>query len=248
MKIFSRPGASVPNAERRAAPRTPARLLTVVVSQTFDGKKSREVANTVTISPLGLAFVIKRTFEVGQLIHLSLPLPSAMRKFGSGEGDYDIWAIVRYCNRIMIGTTTAHQIGVAFVGQRPPRSYEDNPYALFRVNGRDASDLWTVAESGATIDRRSDVRHPIPIELSISVAGADGTENAEHTVTENISRSGAVVYSSLGLQDGDIVKIESHQYNVVLQAAVVCVRTGSDGIGRCHLAFIDGPFPLGETD
>lgn len=108
--------------------------------------------------------------------------------------------------------------------------------------------LWIVAESGETINRRIEVRHPIPIEFAVSTISSDGTEIVEHTVTENISRSGAVVFSSLGLRTGDVVKIGSGQYNVVLCATVVCVRTGSDGIERCHLAFTDGPFPLGEIE
>ncbi len=234
------------HSERRAATRHATQLLARIVSRTFDGKTLREAANTVTISPLGLAFVVKRTFEAGQIIHLSLPLPSIMRIFGPSDGDFDVWAVVRYCNKVAVGEATAHQIGVAFVGPKPPRGYDDNPYALFTITGRERSGLWIAALTGATIDRRADVRHPIPVELTVSMRCSDGTERVESTVTENISASGAVVYSGLGLKEGDVVKIRSGQYNVVLCAKVVCVRTATDGIERCHLAFTDGRFPLGE--
>jgi hypothetical protein len=46
------------------------------------------------------------------------------------------------------------------------------------------------------------------------------------------------------LKTGDTVRILTERFETELTAEVRNVRTGSDGLPRVHLMFIDGEFPL----
>ena len=64
------------------------------------------------------------------------------------------------------------------------------------------------------------------------------------TVTENISLSGAAVFTSLEAEIGSFVRVKSDQYDVSIIAIVRGKRLGTDGISRLHVEFIDRFFPL----
>ena len=66
----------------------------------------------------------------------------------------------------------------------------------------------------------------------------------ETTVTENISRRGAAVFTSLDLAHGRYVRMTSVQYQISVIAAVRARRTGENGIPRLHLEFVDKQWPL----
>ena len=59
------------------------------------------------------------------------------------------------------------------------------------------------------------------------------------TVTENISLSGASVFTTLKADVGAFIRVTSDQYNVSIVAIVRGKRAGNDGFPRLHLEFID---------
>ena len=101
-----------------------------------------------------------------------------------------------------------------------------------------------VSEVAAT-DKRRETRHSIPIEVDIEVIGEKSDAPViEKTVTENISRTGATVFTSLNIDRGRFVKITSEHYKVSIFAAVRARRVGPDGIVRLHVEFAGGEWPL----
>jgi hypothetical protein len=64
------------------------------------------------------------------------------------------------------------------------------------------------------------------------------------TVTENISRRGAAIFTSLAVERGRFVRLSSSQYGIVVAAAVRACRKASGGVMRLHLEFIDRQWPL----
>ena len=66
----------------------------------------------------------------------------------------------------------------------------------------------------------------------------------ETTVTENISRRGAAVFTTLNVERGSLIRLSSTQYQMAVVAAVRARRAGPDGIMRLHLEFIDREWPL----
>jgi hypothetical protein len=94
-------------------------------------------------------------------------------------------------------------------------------------------------------DKRRQTRHTIPVEVSVEVFGNEGEERiSEKTVTENISRQGAAVFTSLNIERGRFVRLTSEHYQVSALAAVRSRRVGPDGIARLHLEFVGGEWPL----
>jgi hypothetical protein len=67
---------------------------------------------------------------------------------------------------------------------------------------------------------------------------------AETTVTENISRRGASVFTTLNVANGRFVRLTSSQYQIAVIAAVRARRNGPDGIPRLHLEFVGQDWPL----
>jgi hypothetical protein len=145
------------------------------------------------------------------------------------------------------------EIGVAFVGKRPPRSFTADPSRRYEI-ARSASEagLWTVQEESSESisevsisEKRKDTRHQMPVEVLIEVFDKDGIlSQSENTVTENISRQGAAVFTTLELSTGRFVKVSSPQYQSAMLAVVRSRHVAPDGILRLHLEFIGSEWPL----
>ena len=98
-------------------------------------------------------------------------------------------------------------------------------------------------------DKRKESRHTIPVDLLIQVFGANGElSEGERTVTENISRVGAAVFTTLDVTPGQFVKVTSEQYATSRLAIVRGRRAGPDGIPRPHLEFVGDEWPLGGIE
>jgi hypothetical protein len=155
------------------------------------------------------------------------------------------------------GGVQRYEVGVAFVGKRPPTSYETDPTRRYDVAP-------TPTESGMYVliekqdaelprlppeDVRPETRHHIPTEVVVETFDDKGEVAAsESTVTENLSRRGAAVFTTLDVARGRFVRVTSAQYHISVIAAVRARRTGADGITRLHLEFVDKAWPLEGID
>jgi hypothetical protein len=94
-------------------------------------------------------------------------------------------------------------------------------------------------------DNRQHTRHGIPVDMTIETLNEDGkVESSERTVTENISKIGAAVYTSLNLPVGRIIRLTSEQYRLSTFAAVRGASMGPTGVQRIHVEFLDREWPL----
>ena len=114
------------------------------------------------------------------------------------------------------------------------------------------SGLWQFTERKLAGERnvsvgspRPETRYHIPIEVVIEVLDEKGKVSAsEKTVTENISRRGAAVFTTLEVTRGRFVRVTSAQYQISAIAAVRGRRIGANGVPRLHLEFVDRQWPL----
>jgi hypothetical protein len=144
------------------------------------------------------------------------------------------------------------EIGVAFVGKRPPQSFQENPLTRYQIaKTKDKEALWAVKEESDELleqmasERRRATRHSIPVEILVEPFGEQGDFlSGESTVTENVSSKGALVFTTLQLPIGRFVRVTSPQHSAQILAVVRDRRTGPDGIGRLHLEFIGSEWPL----
>jgi hypothetical protein len=214
-----------------------------------------EMSRLVDVTPFGARLRLKRPTEAGRLLLLTLPMPRPLRCFDHVEDQYRVWSLVRNLRLLDPGREKGAlvEIGVAFVGKRAPRSFDADPSRRYEI-ARSVTEagLWTVQEeSGDSLaevpetDKRKETRHNIPVEVLIEVFAKDGSfSHSENTVTENISRQGAAIFTTLDLSPGRFVRLSSPQYQSALLAVIRNRRAGPDGIARLHLEFVGSEWPL----
>ena len=211
-----------------------------------------EMSRLVDVTPFGARLRLKRPTETGRLLLLTMAMPRQLRCFDHVEDQYRVWSLVRNLTMLdrKMHKGSVIEVGVAFVGKRPPESFTKDPATRYDIANLQ-SGMWCVQEESGELlsevdwtDKRKESRHTIPTEVTLEVFGDDRqSPQTESTVTENLSRSGAAVFTALELERGRFVKVSTRDGIEVL--AVVRNRiTGSDGIARLHLQFVGSEWPL----
>ena len=209
-----------------------------------------EVTRLTDVTPFGAGFTLKRPTEKGRLLHMTIPMPRQLRVFDHLEEQYKVWAVVRHVKRMVSSETgSSHfDVGVAFIGKRPPASYEAEPWKRYEIAATALHAMAAVEEVVRpipTTDQRRETRHNIAVDMLLEVLNEKGeVSESESTVTENISRKGATLFTTLTVPIGRFFRLTSYQYNLVVHAAVRSCTTGIDGIQRLHVEFIDAEWPL----
>lgn len=218
-----------------------------------------ELTRLIDVTPFGAGFTIARPTETGRLLHLTLPMPRQLRCFDHVEQQYKVWALVRYVRPLTSaeGSIQRYEVGVAFIGKRPPASFEVDPTRRYDVAPTPTeTGMYLLQEQDGGADHRippeearPETRHHIPVEVVIETFNEKGeVSGTETSVTENLSRRGAAVFTTLDVERGRFVRVTSSQYQISVIAAVRARRTGPDGIARLHLEFVDKPWPLEGID
>src|SRR5260370_24162706 len=88
-----------------------------------------EITRLIDVTRFGAGFSLKRPVEKGRLVHMTIPMPRQLRVFDHSEDQYKVWALVRYIRPLppVGGKPPLFEVGVAFVGKQPPRSYVGDP-------------------------------------------------------------------------------------------------------------------------
>lgn len=207
-----------------------------------------EITRLINVTPFGAGFTLKRPTEKGRLLHMTIPMPRQLRVFDHVEDQYRIWAIVRY----VIGKTTdkgpGFEVGVAFVGKRPPASYDAEPSKRYDIAANIFQALAPAEQMLApmpNVEKRAHTRHNIAVDIRVTILDPEGGILAtEHTVTEDISKYGATIFTTLEISVGRFIRITSEQYGLTVHAAIRSRSTGADGVARMHVEFIDKQWPL----
>jgi hypothetical protein len=213
-----------------------------------------EITRLNDVSAFGAGFNLQRPVKRGRLLLMTIPMPRQLRCFDHVEAQYRIWGLVRHCVpfRKYAAAPETYAIGTAFIGKFPPVSYLEDPSKLFDVRQREGEGFWDVVEAQENPDEtnlpkeyRRHSRYAIPVNVMLESLDEHGNvEEGEMTVTENISISGASVFTTLKAGVGSFIRVTSDQYNVSIVAIVRGKRNGMDGFPRLHLEFIDRYFPL----
>ncbi len=232
-----------------------AMQLPIRVEVSVDKKtKWDEITRIKDVSVFGTGFILTRPVKRGRLVYLTIPMPRKLRNYDFAESQYRIWGIVRRCLKIneAISNAEKYSLGVGFIGKKPPDSYWANPAMIYDISHREGSEFWSLREADPHPDEKElpqDVRRHSRLKLptNITVEMLDDAGNVitnELTVTENISYSGAAIYSTLSPEVGSFVRVKSEQYNVSIISIIRGVSVGKDKIQRLHVEFIDRFFPL----
>jgi hypothetical protein len=212
-----------------------------------------EMTRLADLTPFGAGFSLTRPVEIGRLVYMTLPMPRQLRCFDHIEDQYRVYALVRFMRaEFPVGATApGFKLGVAFVGKRPPDSYQLDPKKRYEVFEPEAEgSLWKLLEQPPPVAgqiEKKESRLNVPIEVTIELYDDKWNVTArEESVTENISRRGAAVYTTIEAERGRFVRLTSERYQTSAFAVVRAYRTGGDGIPRLHVEFIDQEWPLEE--
>jgi hypothetical protein len=221
---------TVPPSERRRNPRMGLSVTVRVQGHDPDGTAWEEMTATDDASYGGASFPLKHAHGVGQVFSLSLPLPRNFRRYDLAETSYKIFALVRNTRPGADGKRLA---GVMFVGRVPPKGFEAKPGGRYRLP--DDPVAGAAAPRG---DRRHRERLQIFVSLRLRRVSPSGTME-EQTVSENVSRGGARVFTTLPVAAGEALTVTDLDDRVATEAIVRHVYVGPDRVTRLNLQFPD---------
>ena len=218
-----------------------------------EGRETRDFAWTEMtrlsdVTPFGAGFSLKRPTEKGRLLYMTIPMPRQLRVFDHVEDQYRIWAIVRHMRVTQSAKGTVFDVGVAFIGKRPPASYEKEPWKRYDVattTFQALTDPEEILRPFTSDDQHASTRHNIAVDMRLELVDVKGdVVESEQTVTENINAKGATLFTTLQLPPGRFIRLTSEQYRITAIAAIRSQTTGVDGVPRIHVEFIDREWPL----
>ena len=209
----------------------------------------KEIADVASVSATGSGIYIQRECQVGTLISMMLPLEPHLRCYDHEKELYRVWGLVQHCQPLPGEADAGFHVGVAFIGKSAPASYKENPEQPYKICGMSHDGLWKITEAKAQFKMRRHVRYWTNVAPYVALVDVKREAlRGERTQTENISKSGAAVITTLDVNIGDRVKFICEKYDFS-GLAVVCNRqTGKDGRERLHLQFVECTFPAEKLE
>jgi hypothetical protein len=230
---------------KRKADLSAMSLHAVIKARDSEDSAWKEVADVASVSATGAGFYIQRECQVGTILSLMLPLSPHLRCYDHDKELYRVWGLVQHCQPLSGEEAVGYHVGVAFIGKNSPESYSENPSQGYKICGMNEDGLWKITEARSPFKARRHVRYWTNVDLYLALIDAQrDSMTGERTSTENVSKSGAAVFSSMDVNVGDRVKFICERFDFS-GLAVVCNRQlGSDGRSRLHLQFVENMFPV----
>jgi len=196
-----------------------------------DGTTWEEMSSCDDASPGGIGLRLERRVVLGQVLHVSLPLPGRYRQYDLTDPSYRVYVLVRNVRPLPGGGV---RVGALFFGKHPPRGAGALPAELFLLPG-----------DPAPVERRKSPRHSIRLGVRLAAENAPGGVAVEEkTVTEDVSEWGAKVRATtLPVVKGAVVQVEEIGGDFKTRAEVRSISIGPDGQPRLSLLFLDAPTP-----
>jgi hypothetical protein len=218
-------------AERRKQRRVAMKIPVRVQGRDPDGTAWEEMTTCEDASAGGVGLRLKRPIVLGQVLHLSLPLPQRFRQYDLSDPSYRVYALVRNVRPAPGGGV---RVGVIFIGKQPPRGAHALPGELFLMPG-----------DPTPVERRRFPRHVVRLSLRLEAEHAPGgVAVEERAVAEDVGAWGAQVKATtLPVVKGAILSVTEIGGDFQTRAEVRNVSIGTDGQPRLNLLFLDCPAP-----
>jgi hypothetical protein len=205
-----------------------------VLGHNPDGTQWEEMTATDDASYGGASFPLRHSHGVGQVLLLSAPLPRNFRRYDLAETSYKTYALVRNTRDTENGN---HVVGVMFLGRLPPKGFEARPGGRYRLPTDPRTERTRPAASSPGEQRRHE-RLQLFVNLRVKRPADTGVAE-EQTVTENVSRGGARVFTTLPVAKGETLTVTDLDDRAAAHADVRNVYVGPDGVTRLNLYFPD---------
>jgi hypothetical protein len=211
--------------ERRRKNRLAIKVPVRVRGRETGGTAWEEVAASLDASEGGLAILMAHPVRTGQVLHLSVPLPSRYRQYDLTSSSYRVYGLVR--------SSRLHEararVGVMFLGPQPPRGSDPLPAELYQLPG----DSPEVGRATASLLLRLEADE-----------APGGIAQQEHASVERLTPSSAVVrVKSLPVGRGTILSVEDAGGGFRTRAEVSVISIEERGHARLVLRVLDAPIP-----
>ena len=196
-----------------------------------EGRTWEEMSTCEDASAGGVGLKLSRPVVMGQVLHLSMPLPAKFRQHDLTDASYRIYTLVRNVRPSPGGGV---RVGLLFIGKNPPRGAASRPGEIVLMPG-----------DRAPVERRRFNRVSTRLSLKLEAEHAPGGVAMEEiTIAEDVSQWGAQVKAStLPVLKGAILRVHEPGSDFQTRAEVRNISIGQDGQPRLHLLFIDKPAP-----
>jgi hypothetical protein len=210
--------------EQRRTRRVSMRLAVRVQGRDPDGSKWEEMTTAEDASAGGIALTLKRPARVGQVLHLTLPLPPRFRQYDLTQSSYRVYGLVR-------GKRPGNRYGLLFLGKHPPRGAESLPTGLYLMPG-DPKPLGGGSKGFEVVLRLEGENAP------------GGVSQQEHSIAVNVTeREAEVRTTSLPVFKGAIITVEEVGGEFRTRAEVKSIVITRDSTPLLKLLFLDTPVP-----
>jgi hypothetical protein len=204
----------------------PLKLPVRVQGRDPDGMAWEEMSTCEDASMGGVALRVAHPVRPGQVLHLSVPLPSRFRQYDVNDSSYRTYGLVRHARPL----ADAVRVGVLFLGRHPPRGADSLPSGRFLMPGEHAE------------------RAPRPapaLRLRLSAEHAPGgVEQEEDAPVEHLGPRVATVRAArLPVARGTLLEVEERDGSFRSRAEVTSIAIGTDGHPRVSLRFLDESLP-----
>ena len=217
-----------------------------------------ETTRLMNVDQHGATFQLQQRPALGQLVRVT-PDPCAFSgSFADAQNDGFwalVWALSEVSGRAARGRAAAalNIASVLFFGDDLARSFTEDTEADYGYMAEDEGNfrlqrmprVQLVDEEGE--NRRRETRLYLPVEVTAEVLDENGeVVEREFAITENISRRGAALRTTLAVPPEGHVRLTCQQSGFSVTSIVRSRRTGPDNVGRVHVEFLDGHWPLGD--
>jgi hypothetical protein len=232
--------------EKRQSGRNSLSLTAIVKAKENKDTFWKQTTELISLSRSGAGFYLERKCEIGSLVSLMIAMPKHLRNYDFEKELYRVWGLVQHCIPVAGSDDSAFHVGVAFAGKNPPQSYKENPFQSYRIAGITEDGTWKIVEAKTGFVVRRHPRFQAQIEVFLSAQDENRNLITDETAqTENISVSGAAVFSNLNVNVGDSVNFDCISHNFSALAIVRNCRTEEGELPKkIHLEFINADFPI----
>jgi diguanylate cyclase (GGDEF)-like protein/PAS domain S-box-containing protein len=214
---------SMSGDNRRHYERFKLSIPTRVIGHDAKGVRWDETTQTIDVSRAGITVQLNRRVRHGMVMQLMLPLPVKLRSYSYYDSNYKVYAIARRVEPVKGGQS---RVAFEFIGERPPKGYQDNPWVVFQHK------KW------AGVERRREPRIEKPEVVAIEYLDEEMKPIGRDVVlSENHSRGGLRVRLQEAPPEFYMVKVISSATEGERVAIVSNRYLGSDGCERLCLRF-----------
>jgi DnaJ domain/PilZ domain len=230
--VFTKDKASAQEevVERRRCERFKLTVPALIAGYESSGEKWQEVTKTIDVSRIGVALRMRRRIKHGQVVHVTLPLPTKLRSHGFSEAGYNMYAIVRRVEPLIDGMRV---VGLEFIGASPPGDYLHKPWATYRTQ------KWNGPERRR--EKREALSEPVTVEYLDEARQSIGREAG---ITEDVSPGGARICVKSAPPEFDYLRVTCPSRSFKGIAILRNQWNGTDGSERLCLQFTDKKWPM----